>query len=83
MTALPPGPFARLATLLGDVKPDKAPISLAVGDPSGAVPDFVQTVLTENAAAFGHYPAISGTPDWRLSPAAAACRQSGVPLIAG
>ncbi|HWY66972.1 MAG TPA: hypothetical protein VNX61_17280, partial [Rhizomicrobium sp.] len=65
MAALPPGPFARLATLLGDVKPGKDPISLAVGDPSGAVPTFVQEVLAKNASAFGHYPAITGTEDWR------------------
>ncbi len=69
MAALPPGPFARLATLLGDVKPGKDPISLAVGDPSGAVPTFVQEVLAKNASAFGHYPAIAGTEDWRQAAA--------------
>jgi len=69
MSALPPGPFARLATLLGDVKPGKEPISLAIGDPRGAVPDFVQEVLAKTAASFGHYPAISGTQDWRQAAA--------------
>jgi aspartate/methionine/tyrosine aminotransferase len=69
MAALPPGPFARLASLLGDVKPGKDPISLAVGDPSGAVPDFVQEVLAKNADSFGHYPAITGTQDWRQAAA--------------
>jgi aspartate/methionine/tyrosine aminotransferase len=65
MAALPPGPFARLATLLGDVKPGKAPISLAVGDPSGTVPDFVKEALAKGAAGFGNYPNIFGTEDWR------------------
>src|SRR5262245_7776673 len=65
MAALPPGPFARLATLLGDVKPGKDPISLSIGDPHGTVPDFVQEVLAKNASAFGHYPSITGTQDWR------------------
>src|SRR5690349_24880818 len=65
IAALPPGPFARLATLLGDVKPGKDPISLAIGDPSGTVPDFVRDALATNAASFGNYPAIAGTQDWR------------------
>ena len=65
MAALPPGPFARLATLLGDVKPGKEPISLAIGDPSGAVPDFVKKAIADSAAGFGNYPAITGTQDWR------------------
>jgi aspartate/methionine/tyrosine aminotransferase len=51
------------------VKPGKDPISLAVGDPSGAVPDFVQEVLAKNAGSFGHYPAITGTQDWRQAAA--------------
>ncbi|MEY4964561.1 MAG: hypothetical protein RL274_144 [Pseudomonadota bacterium] len=62
---LPPGPFARLAMLLGDEKPGKVPISLAVGDPSGTVPEFVRTALAQSAASFGNYPAITGTQDWR------------------
>ena len=69
MAALPPGPFARLAALLGDHKPGKDPISLSIGDPSGAVPEFVQAALARNAAGFGHYPSITGTPDWRQAAA--------------
>ena len=65
MAALPPGPFARLAALLGDIAPGKPPISLAVGDPSGTVPEFVKQALAEGAAGFGNYPAIIGTQDWR------------------
>jgi len=69
MAALPEGPFARLAKLLGDVKPGKEPISLAVGDPSGVVPEFVKEALAKAAAGFGHYPAIIGTEDWRQAAA--------------
>jgi N-succinyldiaminopimelate aminotransferase len=65
IAALPPGPFARLSALLGDVKPGKEPISLAVGDPSGTVPQFVKDALAKNIAGFGNYPAIIGTQDWR------------------
>ena len=69
MTALPPGPFARLAELLGQEKPGKSPIDLSIGDPSGAVPDFLAAVLTKASASFGRYPAISGTEEWRLAAA--------------
>jgi aspartate/methionine/tyrosine aminotransferase len=69
LAELPPGPFARLAALLGDVKPGKQPITLAVGDPSGAVPDFVKQAMAESAARFGNYPAIAGTEDWRQAAA--------------
>src|SRR5579872_6178166 len=65
LSNLPPGPFARLATLLGEVKPGKDPISLSIGDPSGQVPDFVKEALAKSAASFGNYPAIAGTGDWR------------------
>ena len=65
LAALPPGPFAQLATLLGDIKPGKAPISLSIGDPSGQVPGFVTEALTRGVGTFGNYPAINGTPDWR------------------
>jgi N-succinyldiaminopimelate aminotransferase len=69
LAALPPGPFARLSALLGDSKPGKDPISLAVGDPSGTVPDFVKDALAQSAASFGNYPAITGTQDWRQAAA--------------
>jgi len=69
LAALPPGPFARLTALLGATKPGKAPISLAVGDPSGAVPDFVKDALAASAASFGNYPTIIGTQDWRQAAA--------------
>ncbi len=65
MSPLPPSPFARLTELLGDTKPGKTPINLSVGDPRGAVPEFVTDALTKAAASFGNYPAITGTEDWR------------------
>lgn len=69
LDALPAGPFARLADLLGDVQPGKAPISLALGDPSGAVPDFVRAAMDNAIGSFGNYPAITGTADWRQAAA--------------
>ena len=65
MSQLPPGPFARLAGLLGDTKPGKPPINLSIGDPSGTVPDFIAEALIKATASAGNYPAITGTEDWR------------------
>jgi N-succinyldiaminopimelate aminotransferase len=61
LAQLPDGPFARLAALLGEEKPGKEPISLALGDPSGTVPEFVKAALARDAARFGNYPQIAGT----------------------
>jgi aspartate/methionine/tyrosine aminotransferase len=69
LSALPPGPFAQLAALLGDVAPGKPPISLAVGDPAGSVPGFITQALASHASGFGSYPAITGTGDWRQAAA--------------
>ncbi len=69
ISSLPPGPFARLAELLGDAKPGKDPINLSVGDPSGAVPPFVMEALTKASASFGKYPPITGTEEWRVAAA--------------
>ena len=76
---LPDGPFARLATLLKDVEPGKAPISLALGDPSGTVPDFVKEALAREAARFGNYPMTAGTQEWREAAAAWVVTRFGLP----
>jgi len=65
LSQLPPGSFARLAQLLDPVPPGAPPVSLAVGDPQGAVPDFVTEAIARHAHQFGEYPAVNGTPDWR------------------
>ena len=65
MANLPPGSFARLATLLDPHKPGAAPVSLSVGDPQGAVPPFVMEAISKHAHQFGEYPPIHGTAEWR------------------
>jgi N-succinyldiaminopimelate aminotransferase len=82
IAALPPGPFAQLATLLGDVKPGKEPISLSIGDPSGQVPAFITEALTKAADSFGTYPAINGTADWRQAAAGWLISRFGLPAAA-
>ncbi|HEY6256511.1 MAG TPA: aminotransferase class I/II-fold pyridoxal phosphate-dependent enzyme [Xanthobacteraceae bacterium] len=54
-------PFVRLRELLGDAPPGKPAISLAVGEPQHAVPDFVGPVLAAHIDDFGRYPMNKGT----------------------
>ena len=79
LSALPDGPFARLAALLKDVQPGKGPISLALGDPSGTVPQFVTEALSREVARFGNYPQIGGTEEWRQAAAGWIVRRFGLP----
>ena len=65
LAQLPPSSFAMLSTLLDSHAPGAPVVSLAVGDPRGAVPAFVMDALNEHAGEFGEYPAINGTRDWR------------------
>lgn len=65
LSDLPQGSFAKLGLLLDSVAPGAEPISLAVGDPKGAVPDFVREALNQNMARFGEYPPINATAEWR------------------
>ncbi len=67
-----------LATLLDPVTPGMAPISLAVGDPRGAVPGFVMEALNTHAHQFGEYPPINGTAAWREAAASWLTRRFGV-----
>lgn len=69
LSALPEGPFARLAALLNGIAPGKPPITLAVGDPSGPVPAFAQAAIDAAMGSFGNYPAIAGTEAWRQAAA--------------
>ncbi|MEJ1967569.1 MAG: aminotransferase class I/II-fold pyridoxal phosphate-dependent enzyme [Rhizomicrobium sp.] len=65
LSALPPSAFAKLATLLDPHAPGRAPISLAVGDPNGAVPAFISEALARHVKDFGIYPPINGSAEWR------------------
>lgn len=82
LAELPPSSFAKLATLLDPVKPGAPPVSLAVGDPRGAVPDFIKQAIAEHAHEFGEYPAINGTADWREAASGWLRRRFGLPAEA-
>jgi aspartate/methionine/tyrosine aminotransferase len=53
-------PFVRLRELLGDERPGKPPISLAVGEPQHPLPSFVGPVLAAHIEEFGRYPMNKG-----------------------
>ena len=75
---LPASPFARLRALLDDVTPRLAPVSLALGEPQHAPPDFVLEALKQNLDDYGRYPPIGGTADWQAAVRAWLARRFGV-----
>jgi aspartate/methionine/tyrosine aminotransferase len=82
LAALPPSSFAKLATLLDPHAPGLPPISLAVGDPNGAVPAFVLDAIARHAKEFGEYPPINGNKAWRDAAAAWLVRRFALPATA-
>ena len=68
---LQPYPFERLRQLFADLVPaDKTAISLSIGEPRHAVPDFVLEVLGDSLAGVANYPATAGMPELREAIAA-------------
>lgn len=63
-------PFVRLNELLAGITPDKPALSLAVGEPRHAMPDFVGSVLAAHLDGFGRYPAGKGLPEFRRAASA-------------
>ena len=68
--ALPVSPFTRLAKLLEGVAPGLEPITMAVGEPQHAPPDFVLPTIEKHLAEFGKYPPIIGPEPLRAAIAA-------------
>ncbi len=64
---LQPYPFERLRQLFAGIapNPDFAPISLGIGEPRHATPQFVKDALTSGLGALAAYPATAGTPELR------------------
>jgi N-succinyldiaminopimelate aminotransferase len=74
-------PFLRLDALLNDVAPaaGKAPILMSIGEPQHPVPAMVATELAKNTAAYGRYPPVAGTPDFRRAVAGWLNRRYALP----
>jgi N-succinyldiaminopimelate aminotransferase len=62
-------PFQRLSALLGEPA-GAPPINLSIGEPQHRPPAMVAEILAAEAALWGKYPPIAGTPDFRNAVAA-------------
>ncbi len=76
---LPESPFARLATLIEGLAPGKPPIALSLGEPRHPFPAFIMEAIAANAADFGRYPPIIGTPAFRNAATGWLNRRFGLP----
>jgi N-succinyldiaminopimelate aminotransferase len=64
---LQPYPFERLRKLFAQVQPnaDYPPISLGLGEPKHATPEFIRAALCESLDGLASYPATAGSPELR------------------
>jgi succinyldiaminopimelate transaminase len=76
---LPAYPFPRLRALLGDVPPGQDPINLSIGEPQHPLPAFIPEILAAEAAGYGRYPPMEGTPALRAAIAAWLARRYRLP----
>ncbi len=67
LTKLQPYPFERLKQLFQSVTPNPAfkAISLGIGEPKHATPEFIKTALTSSLNGLAAYPATAGEPALR------------------
>lgn len=60
---LPPYAFPRLRALLDAHAPGAEPLSMSIGEPRHAAPDWIGPVIAGAAAEFGQYPPNDGAPE--------------------
>ena len=58
-----------------------SPISLHIGEPKHATPDFIRAALADNLARMAHYPTTLGAASLRASIAAWLTRRYGLPAV--
>ena len=83
LARLQPYPFERLRRLFADVTPNPAlrPISLGIGEPRHATPEFLKQALAESLdTGLAGYPATAGEPAMRQACAGWVQRRYGVAL---
>lgn len=71
-------PFRRLAALLSGPAGEE-PIAMSIGEPQHQPPAFVTEILTREAAGWGKYPPLNGTPDFRAAVTAWLTRRFRLP----
>src|SRR5690242_12020650 len=72
-------PFARLTELLAPYEPGKPLITLSLGEPQHAIPDFVGPVLSAHIGEFGRYPLAKGIEPFRKAAASWLGRRFSLP----
>jgi N-succinyldiaminopimelate aminotransferase len=80
---LQPYPFEKLRLLFAGVTPDAAvkPISLGIGEPQHATPQFIKDALTSNLAGLSAYPATGGTEALKTAIAGWLMRRYGLSKV--
>ena len=78
---LHPYPFQKLAALFRDITPNPAlsPVSLSIGEPKHATPEFIQTALTAGLSGLANYPTTAGSDALRLAIADWIARRYALP----
>jgi len=74
-------PFDRLRALLNPIAPKSnlAPMVLSIGEPQHKAPEFLARVVQDNAALWGKYPPMKGSPEFRAAVVAWANRRYRLP----
>ncbi len=75
-------PYRRLADLLDATPPGDrfgAPILTHIGEPQGAPPDFVPSLIAENAAGWSKYPSPKGKAEYRRAVSDWLTKRYGLP----
>ena len=83
LDALQPYPFERLRALFDGITPNPmlAPISLSIGEPKHATPEFIKQSLRDHLSALASYPATIGAPSLREAIAQWLQRRHALPTI--
>jgi N-succinyldiaminopimelate aminotransferase len=83
LNRLQPYPFQKLAALFGQVTPKPAyrAISLHIGEPKHATPQFIKDVLAANLGGLANYPTTAGSGALRGSIADWLQRRYGIPAL--
>ncbi len=79
---LQPYPFQKLAALFREVQPDPGnrAISLSIGEPRHATPQFIRDALNNNLDGLANYPTTAGSDALRNTIAAWLAKRYGIPL---
>ncbi len=82
LNRLQPYPFQKLAALFREVQPNAAlrPISLSIGEPKHATPQFIKDALTANLDGLANYPTTAGSDALRNTIANWIAVRFGVPV---